>query len=99
MQEVSSGDNLKSAYDSFYENRDETWRMLGAKYKVEHIIAVCKGYTYTKVLEVGAGDGSILKLLAEKNFAPEYHAVELSASGVERIRERNIAAIRSVQEF
>jgi ubiquinone/menaquinone biosynthesis C-methylase UbiE len=99
MQEVSSGDNLKSAYDSFYENRDETWRMLGAKYKVEHIIAVCKGYTYTKVLEVGAGDGSILKLLAEKNFAPEYHAVELSASGVERIREKDIAGLKSVQIF
>jgi ubiquinone/menaquinone biosynthesis C-methylase UbiE len=99
MQEVNSSENLKTAYDSFYENNDETWRMLGAKYKVEHIIAVCKGYTFNKVLEVGAGDGSILKLLAERSFAPEYHAVELSASGVERIRERNIASIKSVQEF
>jgi ubiquinone/menaquinone biosynthesis C-methylase UbiE len=51
------------------------------------------------VLEVGAGDGVILKLLAEKNFASELHAVELSASGVERIKERNIASIKSVQEF
>jgi ubiquinone/menaquinone biosynthesis C-methylase UbiE len=99
MQEVNSSENLKTAYDSFYENNDETWRMLGAKYKVEHIVKVCEGYTFNKVLEVGAGDGSILKLLAERNFAPEYHAVELSASGVERIKERNIASIKSVQEF
>lgn len=99
MQEVSSSDNLKTAYNSFYENNDETWRMLGAKYKVEHIIKVCKGHTFNNVLEVGAGDGSILKLLAERNFAPEYHAVELSASGVECIKERNIANLKSVQEF
>lgn len=99
MQEVNSSGNLKTAYDNYYENNDETWRLLGAKYKVEHILAVCKGYTFSKVLEVGAGDGVILKLLADKNFAAEYHAVELSASGVERIKERNIPSIKSVQEF
>src|SRR5258708_2020928 len=99
MQEINSSENLKTAYDSFYENNDETWRMLGAKYKVAHIIEVCKGYTFNKVLEVGAGDGSILKLLADKHFAPEYYAVELSASGVERIRERNIPQVMSVLEF
>jgi ubiquinone/menaquinone biosynthesis C-methylase UbiE len=99
MQEVNSSENLKTAYDNYYENNDETWRMLGAKYKVEHIITVCKGYTFSKVLEVGAGDGVILKLLADKGFAPELHAVELSASGVERIKERNIPSVKSVQEF
>jgi len=99
MHDINSSESLKTAYDSFYENNDETWRMLGAKYKVAHIIEVCKGYTFNKVLEVGAGDGSILKLLADKNFAPEYHAVEISASGVERIRERNIPQVRSVLEF
>jgi ubiquinone/menaquinone biosynthesis C-methylase UbiE len=99
MQQVNTDQNLKTAYDNFYENNDDTWRMLGAKYKVGHILKVCQGYTFNKVLEVGAGDGSILKLLAERNFAPELHAVELSASGVERIKERNIPAIKSVQEF
>ncbi len=99
MQEVNSSENLKTAYDNYYENNDETWRMLGAKYKVEHILTVCQGYTFNKVLEVGAGDGVILKLLADKGFATELHAVELSASGVERIKERNIPSIKSVQEF
>lgn len=99
MQEITSSDNLKTAYDSFYEKHDEAWRMLGAKYKAEHIITVCKGHTFNKVLEVGAGDGSILKLLAEKNFAPEYYAVEISASGVEHILARDIPGLKSVQEF
>src|SRR6185437_15130876 len=78
---------------------DEGWRMLGAKYKAQHIIDVCKGHDFKKVLEVGAGDGSILKFLADQNFAPEYHAAEISESGVGRILERNINDLLSVQLF
>ncbi|HWD88898.1 MAG TPA: class I SAM-dependent methyltransferase [Mucilaginibacter sp.] len=92
-------DNVKHAYDEFYEKHDEAWRMLGAKYKAQHIIDVCKGHTFKKVLEVGAGDGSILKYLADQNFAPEYHAVEISDSGVEHIKQRNIPGVKSVQVF
>ena len=45
--------------------------MLGARFKAQHIIEVCKKQTFNKVLEVGAGDGSILKFLADQNFAPQ----------------------------
>jgi ubiquinone/menaquinone biosynthesis C-methylase UbiE len=97
-EEIISG-NVKTAYDDFYKAHDEAWRMLGAKYKAQHIIDVCKGRTFNKVLEVGAGDGSILKLLADQNFAPEYYAVEISDSGVAHIQSRNIAQLASVQIF
>jgi hypothetical protein len=69
MQQPIS-ENVKIAYDEFYAKHDEAWRMLGAKYKAQHIIDVCKGHSFKNVLEVGAGDGSILKLLADKSFAP-----------------------------
>jgi len=98
MQQMVT-DSVKNAYDEFYNKHDEAWRMLGAKYKAQHIIDVCKGHAFKKVLEVGAGDGSILKLLAEQNFAPEYHAVEISESGVEHIKTRNIANLKSVSIF
>ncbi|MDB5131642.1 MAG: methyltransferase type 11 [Mucilaginibacter sp.] len=97
-QSFTSG-NIKNAYDGFYQEHDEAWRMLGATYKAQHIIAVCKGHTFKRVLEVGAGDGSILKLLADQNFAPEYHAVEISESGVGHILSRNINNLLSVQLF
>ena|ERR1700761_202187 len=97
-EQVISG-NIKHAYDEFYQKHDEAWRMLGAKYKAQHIIDVCRGHEFKKVLEVGAGDGSILKLLAEQNFAPEYHAVEISESGVEHIKSRKIEGLKSVQIF
>jgi ubiquinone/menaquinone biosynthesis C-methylase UbiE len=98
QQQIISG-NVKTAYDEFYVKEDEGWRMLGAKYKAQHIIDVCKGHDFKKVLEVGAGDGSILKFLADQNFAPEYHAVEISESGIGRILERNINDLLSVQLF
>jgi ubiquinone/menaquinone biosynthesis C-methylase UbiE len=91
--------NVKTAYDEFYKEHDDAWRMLGAKYKAQHIVEVCQGHQFTKVLEVGAGDGSILKLLSAQNFALEYHAVEISESGVQYIRSRNITNLKSVQVF
>jgi ubiquinone/menaquinone biosynthesis C-methylase UbiE len=99
MPEKLISTNVKTAYDEFYEKHDEAWRMLGAKFKAQHIIDVCKGYGFNKILEVGAGDGSILKLLAEKDFAPEYHAVEISDSGVKQMQSRNIENLKSVQLF
>jgi len=96
--QIISG-SVKTAYDEFYQKHDEAWRMLGAKYKAQHIIDVCAGSVVGKVLEVGAGDGSILKLLAEKDFAPEYYAVEISESGVQHIQTRNISNLKSVQLF
>ena len=51
-------DNVKTAYDEFYQKHDEAWRMLGAKYKAQHILDVCKGHSFKNVLEVGAGDGN-----------------------------------------
>lgn len=99
MDQSTISGNIKNAYDGFYNEHDEAWRMLGAKYKAEHIIQVCKGKAFQKVLEVGAGDGSILKFLSEQNFAPEYHAVEISESGVAHILSRTIGNLLSVQLF
>ncbi|MFA6084401.1 class I SAM-dependent methyltransferase [Mucilaginibacter sp.] len=99
MAEDKLSGNVKTAYDEFYQKHDEAWRMLGAKYKAQHIVDVCKGQTFAKVLEVGAGDGSILKYLSDWGFAPEYHAVEISDSGVKHIKSRQIKGLASVQEF
>lgn len=99
MQEKIISADVKTAYDEYYEQHDIAWRMLGAKYKAQHIIAVCSGYSFNTVLEVGAGDGSILKLLSERDFAPGYDAVEISDTGVGLIKKAGIKNLRSVQEF
>ncbi|QXV66665.1 class I SAM-dependent methyltransferase [Mucilaginibacter sp. 21P] len=99
MQVSQLSGNVKTAYDEFYKKHDEEWRMLGAKYKAQHIIGVSSVHKFIKVLEVGAGDGSILKYLSDAGFAAEYHAVEISESGVAHIANRQIENLASVQIF
>lgn len=92
-------EGIIAAYDDFYTGLDEKWRLLSAKYKAKNILEVCKGREFKKVLEVGAGDGSILTYLNESNFAPELHALEISQSGVDQINARKLDRLRSVQVF
>lgn len=91
--------DLKSAYDSFYEASDYKWRMLSAKFKAQHIVAICNDRTFTSVLEVGAGNGTILHFLDEWHFAPELHVLEISESGVAAIRSRNLSSLRTADIF
>lgn len=51
-------DSVKTAYDDFYTNDQSEWCMLGAKYKVQNIVDVCKTLKPFRVPEVGADDGS-----------------------------------------
>jgi ubiquinone/menaquinone biosynthesis C-methylase UbiE len=92
-------DSVKTAYDQFYTNDQTAWRMLGAKYKAQNIMDVCQSIKPTKVLEVGAGDGSILHFLDQWNFAPELYAIEIAQSGVDQIRERNLSSLKEAQVF
>ena len=92
-------DNIKAAYDDFYTNDQSAWRMLGAKYKAQNIIDVCQTIKPQKVLEVGAGDGSILHFLDQSNFAPELYAVEIAQSGVDQIKGRNLTHLKEALVF
>jgi ubiquinone/menaquinone biosynthesis C-methylase UbiE len=91
--------DVKSAYDKFYEDNDDAWRMLGASSKAKNITDVCKEIKPQKVLEVGAGDGSILHFLNEWGFGKELYALEIAESGVEVIRKRQLANLVEAKTF
>lgn len=77
------------------------WRMLGAKGKADHVIKLCArhGIRPNRVLEVGAGDGSILKCLSESGFCGQLYGLEISQSGVDVIRKQKITGLVSCQTF
>lgn len=99
MPQISVSSNFQEAYDEQYNKELSQWRELGAKYKAANIVIVCGDRTFRRVLEVGAGDGSILMHLSQQNFAPEFHAIEISQSGVERIIQRQIPTLSDVRLF
>lgn len=91
--------DVKSAYNQFYEQNDDAWRMLGAKSKAQNIMEVCSALKPEKVLEVGAGDGSILHFLDQHQFGRELYALEIADTGVEYIRKRNLKSLKEVKSF
>ena len=97
--QIAVNQNLQEAYNDQYSSESAIWRGLGARQKFQNILDITSKKSYQKVLEVGAGDGSILKLLSENNFSTELHAVEISESGLAQILAKNIKNLSSAQIF
>lgn len=93
------GKTLQSAYDEYYDDSLSGWRETGAKVKAENIESVCRGQSYEKVLECGAGEGSILKFLSDSNFCNELYALEISDSGITQIKKRDLDKLKEVKKF
>lgn len=88
-------DNLKTAYDTHYDKAIAEWRMLGAAAKAANILAVWQGQPQPiRVLEVGAGDGSLLRQLDLAGWGQVYSAAEISESGVRQIAEQGIGRLK-----
>lgn len=96
---AAATNNVIEAYNDFYTGNEVEWRMLGAKAKARNIIEVCENINHNKVLEVGAGDGSILHYLDEWKFAPELYALEIAESGVSLIEKRKLASVKEIKTF
>lgn len=86
-------ESLLQNYDAYYDGNSE-WRRLGALDKAKNIQALCADITHRKVLEIGAGEGSILQVLADERFAESLYALEISASAVGVIREEKFLYLR-----
>lgn len=99
MNEVKLSDHLKGNYEDYYESGDSEWRRLGAVGKADNIVSLCKGLPQDSVLEIGAGEGAILKRLSELNFGKKLYALEISTSGVETIKKKEIPQLIECSVF
>jgi ubiquinone/menaquinone biosynthesis C-methylase UbiE len=90
---------LQSSYDEQYTDQMTEWREICGKYKAANILNVCKNHKFTKVLECGAGEGSILKFLDASDVFAELDAIEISDSGVSQILRRNLHKLKDVKKF
>ncbi|MCU0439247.1 MAG: class I SAM-dependent methyltransferase [Raineya sp.] len=95
--EVSN--HIKQAYKEQYDASMTEWRNIGAKYKAKNIVDLAKSITFKNVLEVGAGEGSILNWLSEWGFSENLYGVEISESGIEKIQSKNIKNLKEILLF
>ena len=91
--------SLESAYNELYTDKMTEWRELGGKYKASNILNVCRNHTFAKVLECGAGEGSILKFLNESGKFCELYAIEISNTGCIQIAKRELERLKEVKKF
>jgi ubiquinone/menaquinone biosynthesis C-methylase UbiE len=91
--------HVQRAYEDQYQAGQTEWRMISAQKKAANIRELTENLRFTRVLEVGAGDGSILHWLSLQNFAPELYAVEISENAIASIQNRNLPQLRQVVPF
>ena len=89
----------KDKYDSYYDDEDSKWRKICSKYKAEMIAKLCDKNSIKKIIEIGAGDGSVLESLERLNFGKNYYALEISNSGVQEIKKKQISKLIDVNLF
>lgn len=93
-------DGLAALYDGYYGDAEtRRWRAIGARDKADHIVQLCDDFRAGSVLEVGCGDGAVLKELSRRGFGKDLHGLEISNSGVSAVREHKIDRLRSIDAF
>jgi ubiquinone/menaquinone biosynthesis C-methylase UbiE len=101
MKEVMVSDSLNSMYEDYYENDPRTLlkRELTALEVFQHIQQVYDHKHVGKLLDVGAGEGSLLQRLGQSGFADALYGVEISQSGINAIRSKDIPDLVEVLQF
>lgn len=98
------GIGVSKGLQDIYENEDFShreieWRELTAKYKADNILTVCKGRQFGRVLECGAGDGSILKRLDLADAFDQLYGLEISDASIQQTKNKNISKLVEVKKF
>lgn len=98
MAIVTISEPLRRHYDGYYAGASE-WRRLGAEDKAANVLCLCAGVPHERVVEIGAGEGSLLARLAELGFGAERSALDVSQSGVDAIQARRIPGLVEARVF
>lgn len=94
---------LKQLYDGYYNNdHKETLQLkrdLTALQSVKNLKKILPNLKFKNLLDIGAGDGNTLVVLAKEVIADELSAIEISKSGIEEIQKKNIKNLVKVEMF
>ena len=99
MQDVKIAGDVLAQYAGYYDSGPTEWRRLGAIDKAANIVALAGPIAPKSILEIGAGDGSILSRLSELGVGERLYALEISASGVDVIQRRKIPRLVDCRAF
>lgn len=97
---MQTSQKLQEQYDDYYADGGvDAKRIIAARQSFGHISRITKARRFGRVLDVGAGQGSLLEEMDRNGFAEELHAVEISRSGVDIIRNKKIRSLKKAEQF
>lgn len=97
---VEVKEDLKKIYSEQYNQEDEHWRATGAIAKSKNICSLISSIDFKSLIEVGAGDGNLLKQLdKDLDTSKELYALEISESGISKINQKKIPALKEARLF
>ena len=99
MKTADVDPKLQRNYDDYYDADISDWRELGAIDKASNIQRLCGAYAPESILDIGAGEGAVLQRLADGGFGRRHFALDISASGIARIRDRKIPTLIECRQF
>lgn len=89
---------LHDLYEDYYTDAVARKRAIAAVQSVDHLEKLAGGHLGA-VVDVGSGEGAVLQEIDRRGLASTIDAVEISASGIERINSRHLPSLRSVRSF
>ena len=98
MSGIAVSAKLKEHYDSYYQG-ESPWRTLGALAKADNIVTSCASIPHKKILDIGCGEGAVLKRLSDLNFGEDLHSVEISQSAAAAVLQRDIPRVKECRLF
>jgi len=78
---------------------ESEWYRLGAIDKAENVVRLAGGVPHASVLDVGAGEGSILSRLTDLGFGESHSAIDVSQTGIDIIRSRGLPSLVDCRVF
>jgi ubiquinone/menaquinone biosynthesis C-methylase UbiE len=93
------GRAYRDLYSGYYQGNALAKRERSAAQTVDQMQRVLGDLVVDKLIDVGAGEGSVLQQIGRRGLARELHATEISASGVAAIKTKEIPLLFAVQVF
>lgn len=91
---------LQDLYDNCYADGSiEQDREITARQTIEHIELITEKQKFNKIIDIGAGNGSLIKLLSDSESCKSIAAIEISTSGIEAIQTKSIHKLTSLTKF
>ncbi len=88
-------------YADYYGTAAETAekREIAAEQTMGYLTGMVGNVRFDKLLDVGAGDGNVLSQLDRRAIAGELYALEISTSGIQAIKDRQLPAVKDTRLF